>query len=167
MQIEIVIALLVFGSIVGGLIFYAVMRFLKGSLKIILPKTTFNWQEKITGTLELQSKKEIKGNRLFVVLVAERQVNRGKQSHWEEVYKKEITLEEHRDYMVGFFNRYNFQIEIPSRNEVEKTIPNQALQAFAKAISFLSQGGVLSWSVCANLDAQGVDLGAKQRIKII
>jgi hypothetical protein len=59
------------GIIVACVIVYYILRFMRGSITITLPRTAFNPGEKIAGSLELTTRKNIEGQRLYVALIGQ------------------------------------------------------------------------------------------------
>ncbi|MFK0569983.1 hypothetical protein [Endozoicomonas sp.] len=149
---------------------YYIIRFLRGSIKLLLPRTVFNPGDAIVGSFDLHTKKAIPGNQLIISLIGIEKVKRRKEdggfeTYSEEVYRDDVLLEESRVYPAGYKTTHEFEISIPGEGEEESSGP--AFQALATAFSMLSQRSVtLSWKVEARLDAEGVDLATAQSVSI-
>jgi len=67
------------GFVIGGVILvvvvlvagYYILRYMRGSIKVALPKSGFNPGEKVAGTFELKTRKMIEARRLYAALVGE------------------------------------------------------------------------------------------------
>jgi len=162
------IAALVIGSVLIAVVTYHILRFLRGSIKLTLPRTSFNPGEAITGNVELQTKKEIEGNKLLVSLIGVKEIKstRNGKSHTrtEEIYRDSVTLEEARPYPAGYLATYNFTLKTPNWKEPE--FLNSALgETLTTALNFLgSSSSRVYWKIEARLDAKGVDLAASKSV---
>ena len=58
----------ILGRLLVSVIAYFVMRFLRGSIKLTMPQTSFGAGQMISGSFDLMTKKSIQGNQLFVTL---------------------------------------------------------------------------------------------------
>jgi len=97
---------------------YYIIRFMRGSIKIALAKNSFNEGEQITGSFELTTRREIVGNRLYVMLVGKEvtKERRGDKTrtHTREIYRDEVTIEEAKTFSAGQTMNYDFQLATPS-----------------------------------------------------
>jgi hypothetical protein len=161
------VIILVIGAIVG----YYVLRMLRGSINLTLPKTTFNPGEKVTGSFELKTKKPIEGNRLFAALVGERITERRdhddhRRRNVDEIFRAEHVLEDARSYPAGHAQQYIFEIAAPEGGgpEVLNSGLGKALQMGAELLS--SHRTRYRWRVEVRLDAKGIDLAASRRVTV-
>jgi len=156
-------------AIIAVVAFYLI-RFMRGSIKLSLPRTTFNPGDTITGSFDLVIKKPIQGNKLTVSLIGvqvTRTYENGKthtRSH--EIYRKDIPVEEARAYPAGHTARHDFEIIAPNTSAPE--FLNSPLgQTLTAAVQLLSNRNTsLKWTVEARLDAKGVDLVSSTRVSI-
>lgn len=167
--ILIVIAIIVGGGILA-VVGYYVARFLRGTIKLSLPRTTFNPGDSISGSFDLHTKKTIEGNKLIVSLIGVQVSsthNDGKRrTSSREVYRDEVLVEEAKSYPAGFTATYNFEISTPNTNSPEflNSTVGQALTAAFKLFSDRSTR--LKWKVEARLVAKGIDLAASKPVSI-
>ena len=82
---------------------YFFMRFMRGSIKLALPQTSFGAGQMISGSFDLLTKKAIQGNQLVVTLrgvkVTEYRDNDGdKKTRTDEIYRDQVVLEAARQY---------------------------------------------------------------------
>lgn len=65
--------LIVLGVVLGGGILaaigYYIARFMRGTIKLSLPRTAFNPGDTISGSFDFHTKKTIQGNKLLVSLI--------------------------------------------------------------------------------------------------
>lgn len=173
MDIEIIIVFSLAILVFLGIGIYYILRFMKGSLKINLNKKSFCSNDCISGLVELKAKKEIQSNRLYVSLIAQRRERRyssnGKTNYrWINVYTQEKEIESSKNYTAGFSNKYNFELKVPFKSEVEGSlnVENEVLKTIVKVASALSNTGRLRWKLECRLDAEGVDLYSKKNISV-
>ena len=111
--------LIVIGSVLIlvllGVVVYFVLRFLRGSIKLTMPQTSFGAGQMISGSFDLLTKKSIQGNQLVVTLrgvkITEYRDNDGdKKTRTDEIYGDQVVLEAARQYPAGHSARHDFQI---------------------------------------------------------
>jgi hypothetical protein len=167
--------LIVFG-VIGGILIsiaaYYIIRFMKGTIKLSLPRTSFNPGEKITGNFELLTKKDIEGNKLLVSIIGLQTTtsyrNGKRRSHTEEVYRDQVIVEEARSYPSGYVANYSFSIPVPDFQKPEqlRSLLNSTIgETLATAVQFLgSQSSPIKWKIEVRLDAKGVDLATSKPV---
>jgi hypothetical protein len=168
--------LLIVGGVVGGVILsiaaYYILRFLRGSIKLSLPKTIFNPGEAITGSFELQTKKDLEGNKLLVSLIGTeitKSYHNGKQrTHTHEIYRDSVVVEEARPYSAGYLANYTFSIPTPDSKAPASELLNSTIgKTLTTAFQLLgNRSSQLKWKIEARLDAKGVDLATSKPISI-
>ncbi len=167
--ILILIAVAVGGGIVAAIAYY-VARFMRGSIKLSMSRTTFNPGDAITGSFDLLTKKPIQGNQLVVSLIGveitKTRRDGGSRTRSQEIYRDEVVLEEAKEYQAGQTSKHEFEIAAP--NTSEPGFMNSALgKTLGAALSFLgNRRKRLKWKIEARLDAKGVDLKATKSIRI-
>lgn len=175
MEKQTVIILCVIGAILVWVIGYFVMKFLKWKLKLNLNKTSFQKPEKITWTLDLEAKKNIEWNRLFVALVQYEKVRR-RWSDWKtttsrhEIWRFETDLEQAKEFSAWLKNTYTFEIPFPSEqnNNTDQFWDNELLNNIVKWANLISWNRMwtrtIEWKIEARLDAKGIDLTDSKRV---
>lgn len=172
MDTGLIVFLSIFGIIILSIAGYFLLRYLKGSLKIILLKTNFSSSERITGQVQLKAKKRINSNRLFASIVGYEEVSsysNGKRStRTNEIYRFEQDLEQERTYSSGFRNTYSLDLPFPNNSSSNLNIPstgNDTMDKILKgAISLASSNRKIYWKIEVRLDADGVDLFSSKKI---
>jgi len=161
-------AILVLGvMLVAG---YYIIRFMQGSIKITLAKNSFNEGEQIAGSFELTTRKEIDGNRLYVMLVGKevtKERRGGKtRTRTREIYRDEVTIEEAKTFPSGQTMNYDFQLATPSSAGPEfLTSPlGETLKVGMELLG--GRRRYLRWMVEVRLDAKGVDLASRKKITV-
>ncbi len=161
-------AILVLGvMLVAG---YYIIRFMRGSIKITLAKNSFNEGEQITGSFELTTRKEIEGNRLYVMLVGKEvtKERRGDKTrtHTREIYRDEVTIEEAKTFSAGETKNYDFQLGTPSSagSDFLSSPLGKTLKVGMELLG--GRRSYLQWIVEARLDAKGMDLTSRKKITI-
>jgi hypothetical protein len=160
----------VLGLLLVGVIAYFVMRFLRGSIKLTMPQTSFGAGQMISGSFDLMTKKSIQGNQLFVTLrgVKETKIRDGEKTRTrrDEIYCDQVTLEDAREYPAGYSAKYDFQISTPNLQSPE--FMNSGIgQALVSAFRLLSDRRTrIKWRVEARLDAKGIDLAASKSVQL-
>ena len=149
---------------------YYIIRFMRGSIKISLPKNSFNEAEQITGSFELTTRKQIEGNRLYVMLVG-KEVTKERhgdktRSHTREIYRDAQTIEAAKTFLAGQTTNYDFQLATPSSAGADSANSplSQAIKVGAKLLSGRSRQ--LHWRIEARLDAKGVDVASTKKVHI-
>lgn len=158
------------GGALAAVIIYHILRYLKGSITLSLPRLSFNPGDVISGTFELQTKKEIHGNRLIVSLIGTRTVRTrhgGKtRTRTEEIYRDEVQIEGTKNYFAGYTATHAFQIKAPNL-QAPDFLNSQVGQMLATAIRFLNDhNSHITWRVEARLDAAGVDLATSKSVTV-
>ena len=150
---------------------YFFMRFMRGSIKLALPQTSFGAGQMISGSFDLLTKKAIQGNQLVVTLrgvkVTEYRDNDGdKKTRTDEIYRDQVVLEAARQYPAGHSVRHDFQIPTPNVQSPE--FMNSGLgQTLVSAFRLLSDRQTrIKWKIEARLDAKGIDLADSQTIQL-
>lgn len=159
--IVILVVLLIVGGIIAA-IAYNIARFMRGSIKLNLPRTAFNPEDTIAGSIDLHLKKPVESNKLTVSLIGSQVTktyeDEKTRTRSREIYRDEILVEEARTYAGSHTSQYEFTIAVPNTGETE--FANSTLgQALTTAVQLLSNKQThLKWKVEARLDAKGVDL---------
>ena len=165
----ILIAVLVGGGIVAAITYY-IVRFMRGTITLSLPRTAFNPGDTIGGSFDLHTKKAIQGNKLIVSLIGiqvTKTYEDGKtRTRSQEIYRDEILVEEAKAYNAGSTATYNFELSAPNMNSPEflNSTVGQTLTAAFRLLSDRSTR--LKWKVEARLDAKGVDLATAKSVSI-
>ncbi len=168
-QIIIIIAVVIVAVAIGagG---YFLARFMRGTIKVLLPKTAFDQGESIKGSFELHTKKYIQGNRLIVSLIAERvtEIRRGDktESRTDEIYRNEKLIEDATDYRAGFVKKYDFEIAVPNQSATE-LMDSPLVQSLAAAATLLgNRKTLIRWKLQALLDAKGIDIVSTKKLSV-
>ena len=150
---------------------YFFMRFMRGSIKLALPQTSFGAGQMISGSFNLLTKKAIQGNQLVVTLrgvkITEYRDNDGdKKTRTDEIYRDQVVLEAARQYPAGHSVRHDFQIPTPNVQSPE--FMNSGLgQTLVSAFRLLSDRQTrIKWKIEARLDAKGIDLADSQTVQL-
>jgi len=164
------ILLVTIGTIICALIVYQVIKFMKGHIKISLPKTAYTSGEKITGSFNMLTKKEIDGNRVFIALFSQEVTttrHQGKtRTSTREIFRNEVTLESERTYSAGENKNYEFSLDTPSSQSPE-TINSPLGDILKTGLNVLTgRRTYLRWWLEARLDAKGVDLSNRKKLSI-
>ena len=160
----------ILGLLLVGVLAYFVIRFLRGSIKLTMPQTSFGAGQMISGSFDLMTKKSIQGNQLFVTLrgVKETKIRDGEKTRTrrDEIYCDQVTLEDAREYPAGYSAKYDFQISTPNVQSPE--FMNSGIgQALVSAFRLLSDRRTrIKWRVEARLDAKGIDLAASKSVQL-
>ncbi|MCJ7625934.1 MAG: hypothetical protein MUO76_20770 [Anaerolineaceae bacterium] len=153
-----------------AIVTYYIVRFMRGSIKLSLPSTTFNPGDTIKGSFDLMTKKPIQGNKLTVSLIGV-QVTKTREdgetrTRSHEIYRHETLVEQARAYPAGHTARHDFEINAPDTSAPE--FLNSSLgKTLTAALRILSNRQThLKWKVEVRLDAQGADLASSTWISI-
>ncbi|MEZ4565547.1 MAG: hypothetical protein R2860_00810 [Desulfobacterales bacterium] len=118
MSTGLIIVISICVCVIGGIIGFFILRGLKGTIKIDCKKNTFDPGETIQGDIHLKIKKETKGNKLIISLVADETATYHdgdeKRTEHDEVYRDELIIEDKMTYPAGYEKTYNFDITIPA-----------------------------------------------------
>lgn len=154
-----------------SIIIYYILRWMRGSIKLIMPITAFNRGDVIKGNLELQTRKAIQGNKLVVSLIGEKVTryyeNDERKTRRNEVYRSEVVIEPAREYPAGHKAKHKFEITIPGGGNEAPSIDPAFTQILSMASQFLNNSDTYyEWEIEARLDAKGIDLAKSQKISI-
>lgn len=160
----ILIAVVVLGA--AGAAAYYIARYLKGSITIALPRSSFNAGEAVEGSFELLARREISGNALTAALVAsetttERDFKGRSRRHTREIFRTGQTVEQARVYPAGYKGSYNFRITLPDGQFAAGGPMLGGTLGF-----LLGANRRVSWKVEVRLDAAGVDLASSEKIYV-
>ena len=167
--ILIIVSVLLVGAVLAAIIYY-VARFLRGNIKLSLPRTVFNPGDMIEGSFDLHTKKSIQGNQLIVSLIGV-QVTKTRRdgetkTHSDEIYRDELLVETAQLYSAGSTATYEFSIASPDMNSSE-FLESSVGKALTAAFRLLNHSTTrLKWKIEARLDAKGVDLVATKSVSI-
>lgn len=172
MDPELLNVLLIAGVIIGAgaAAGYYIVRYLKGSITISLPREGFGPGDQVEGSFRLLTRREVRGNALTAALVAsettrERGYNGKSRTHTREIFRTGSTLEQGKVYPAGYTADYNFKIAVPAG-----PAPAGAGSMMGEALNMLSTlggfGRRISWKVEVRLDAEGVDLASARKITV-
>lgn len=175
MNKEVIILLSIIAVILIVVIYVFMIKYLKGKLKLNLTKTSFQNPEKIEWILDLEAKKNIAGNRLFIALVqyekTRKRDNEGKiETTKYEIWRFEVDIEQAKEFPSWFKNSYKFEIPFPSDNQNTNNplLNNKITNTLSKWINLLGWAYLwtknIEWYVEARLDAKGIDLTDSKRI---
>lgn len=150
---------------------YFILRYLKGSIKIELDKTSFTAGETIKGKFRLIARQTIEANKLTVALVAEEVIKRkdsdGKNiTETQEVYRDEEVIEGKHLYEKGFDNTHDFELLVPGTSEssMDSSKMGQALKTLGSMMDMNRR--YLEWSIEVRLDAKGIDLTDSEKVYV-
>jgi len=167
-------AAIVFGggaaALVGGIVAYYVARYLRGSIKLTLPKNSFAAGEAITGSFDVVTRKEIQGNRLYAALIGveitEERRDGKTHTHTREIHRHEETLEKALTWPAGQTKHYTFTLPSPAVPAPEM-LNSAVVRAARIGLELLGANRRrLKWTVEVRLDAKGIDLAASQHVHI-
>lgn len=175
-MIILLIVAVIFGAVIVYLIVYYLLRFLKGSIKLTMPTSSFNSGEVIKGSVELRAKKPIQGNKLTasligtLITVTRSAKNSNKQTR-REFYRNEILLEEATDYPAGTLQQYDFEIPVPEGGQQTSEFMNSDVaKMMLETARLITNSSIrkrrIDWKVQVELDAKGVDLSASKKIRL-
>ncbi len=156
--------------VVAGVGYYYLMRFMRGSIKLLMTRTSFSSGEDITGRFEVMAKKPLQGNRLVATLIGREIIKTyedGKtNTRTRQIYKNEAVIEEARTYPPGFRESYEFVLPPPDLNELSfmKTPMGGALKTAMNLMG--DRRTIIEWNVEIRLDAVGIDLAASKSVYI-
>jgi hypothetical protein len=143
---------------------------MRGSIKITLAKNSFNEGEQIKGSFELTTRKEIDGNRLYVMLVGKEVTREPRgdktRTHTREIYRDELTIEEAKTFPSRQTINYDFQLATPSSAGPD-FLTSPLGKTLKVGIEMLGgRRSYLRWIVEVRLDAKGVDLASRKKITV-
>lgn len=154
---------------------YYIMRYRRGSVKVVLSKRGFNPGETFSGSFEMTTRKAIEGNRLYAALVGE-EVTRERyrdssgrdtsRTHTREIYRDEHTIEEGVTYPAGQVVKRDFELTAPTASG-EGVLESSLGKTFQLGMDIL--GGRqrnLRWTVEVRLDAKGIDLTGSENVTV-
>ena len=163
--------------IVLGIIAYFVIRMMKGKIEIELQKRGYNPGEKISGSVNLISRKELKMNRFHIALIGYELIQRtdsdgNRKTRKNEIYRYEHNLAEAGSLRAGNNQRFEFSIIAPGgqdTEEVSELSKNIAggIKTAANVISAMrGTSRRLEWKLEARADLPGVDIASSKKIQI-
>jgi len=157
-------------ALVGGITAYYIARYLRGSIKLVLPQTSFADGETIAGECDVITRKEIQGNRLYAALIGieetEERDGEKTRTHSREMHRHEQNLEAALTWPAGQTKHYTFQLPSPSA-AMPEVLNSTVVRAARIGLELLGANRRrMRWSVEVRLDAKGIDLAASRRVQI-
>lgn len=155
--------------VILSVIIYNVLRYMRGSIRLDLPGTTFNPEEKIRGSFVLHTRRTIQGNKLTVNLIGEQVTEtreRGEtRTRSTEIYRDEKLIEDARMYPGSLKTNYVFDITLPDTHSSD--FLNSPVGRILSAAMRLTgnRNTYLRWKIEVRLEAKGIDLTTSKRIK--
>lgn len=152
-----------------GVCLYFLMRYMKGSIQVILPKTHYKPGEMIEGKLELKTRKSITSQKLVIYLVGIRKSktydSEGKRrTRRDKIFEEEHLIEQERTYASGTKKTYEFQIPAPENfDDPSSVVENPLGKTLVKLATYGTQ---IYWELRPRLHSSGVDLAARKKIYI-
>ncbi|MBL4782651.1 MAG: hypothetical protein JKX92_10450 [Porticoccaceae bacterium] len=166
-----IVIITVIVAILAAIIAYFVLSHLKGSLDLLLTNTSFSHGETIKGSFNLNAKKLIEGNSLYVALIArevteERDDEGGRDTRSREIYKNENRIDGPREYPQGFSETFSFEFTVP--DDIQSEFEGSTIGQAVKLIGNMMDNGSkhIEWKIEACLDAKGIDLRDSEKIYI-
>lgn len=159
-------------AIIAG---YYVMRYMRGSVKVTLSKRGFNPGEKVTGTFQMTTRKDIEGKRLYAALVGEEVTtehyrdSNGRDStrtNTREIYRDEHIIEENVNYPAGQTIERSFEVTAPTSSG-QGSLESPLGKTFQVGMELFSGSRRnLRWTVEVRLDAKGIDLTGCENVTV-
>ena len=144
----------------------------KGKVEIELPKRRYDPGEKICGSVNLISRKELKIERFYVALTCHKDGGDGPKF---QIYRQEHNLAEAVTLRSGNNQRFEFSFLVPGgedtqeMTELSKNIDG-GIETVADVISAMRKyrkyPGALHWALHAQVDLPGVDISKVKRLRI-
>lgn len=159
-------------AVVAGIALFFILRNMKGTIVIQSDRTSFDPGETITGKIDVEIKKETRGNNLTISLIADRKTTYydgdEKRTDHDEVYRDELLIEDRRVYPVGYNNTYSFELKIPAMDSENNQGDNllNTLGAVMNTFGTHRRTSKVEWYLEARLDAEGLDLVKKQNVQL-
>ena len=145
----------------------------KGKVEIELPKRRYDPGEKICGSVNLISRKELKIERFYVALTCHK--SGGVDEQYFQIYRQEHDLAEALTLPSGNNQRFEFSFLVPGgedtqeMTELSKNIDG-GIETVADVISAMRKyrkyPGALHWALHAQVDLPGVDISKVKSIRI-
>lgn len=184
METGLIIILSLVGLGILVLVVMQVLKYLKGSLKLIVDTTVLNPGDTVSGSVNLKIKKPVESKSLIVSLICQeerktRDMKGNTKSSWVEVSRNEVSLDGAKSYPKGFSNSYNYSIVVPNRSlmhaakdlvtgnmsDSQKAAVDKVAGVLNKVNNFTGNNR-LKWKIVARLDCDGVDLTASKKIRV-
>ena len=158
------------GLVVVLLIGYHVIRFLRGRIRITLPRKAYDAGEVIEGSFTLEIKKPLEGRRLVARLIGTEHTrsSSGNSSHnrSREIHRKEVVVEKGRKYRPGEKAEYAFAIPTPSPGAPGLLDSSLAKTVIAAARVLSTRRTEVRWKVEVRLELKGVDVASSRGVTI-
>lgn len=144
----------------------------KGKVEIELPKRSYNPGEKICGSVNLISHKELEMERFSVALICSKKSSGGEGYSWSDIYSEEHNLAEAGRLRPGNNKKFEFSFLLPGgedtqeMTELSKNITG-GLEAVANVTSAMKKHPQdLSWRIHAGAEVPGLNIWDQEAIQI-
>ena len=150
-----------------GVAAYYITRFMKGSIKLSVDRSTYTSGDPITGSFLLETKKSLEGT-LTVSLIGTKvstyydHENRRKTRR-DEFFRDRVVIERRRKFKAG---NKRFKFEVPSPQMQEPGFMDSKIGRLITGILNSGRNSRMEWKVEARLDMKGVDLAASKRVNL-
>ena len=148
----------------------------KGKVEIELPKRRYDPGEKICGSVNLISRKELKIERFYVALTCHKDGGVGEDSEPDfQIYRQEHDLAGALTLRSGNNQRFEFSFLVPGGEDTQEMTElseniDGGIEAVADVISAMRKygkyPGALRWTLHAQADLPGVDISNVKRLRI-
>jgi len=158
-----------------GIALYFFLKYRKGTIKITMLQTNYNYGDKIAGSFILHAKKTIVGEDLSVHLICQKKEtttrNGKRQVKWVHFKKYTHNIAQRMTYEPGLRREHDIQIKIPSYQEVfwDPIRPDlwdsifwNIAEKFIKNITH----GEYRWQISVLLLAEWLDIGKVSKISV-
>jgi hypothetical protein len=141
----------------------------KGRIEIKLSKRRCNPGEKICGSVNLISHKELKMERFYVALTCREYIEGNGRP---QIYREEHNLAEAGTLLPGNNKRFEFSFLLPGGEDTQEMTElseniDGGIEAVANVTSAMRKHPqCLSWEVHAQADLPGIDISQVKRIRI-
>lgn len=153
------------------------LKYLKGTMKISLPKKQYFYGDMIEGSIDIKAKKHIEVQMIEASLIAYRRestyTNKGTKTRNVEVFRQTDILWGEDTLLAGSTRGVPLKIKIPKITDFQDDIQmmiehkNKIVRSFQKYYRNVSKTWRLRWKLRVDLKAEGIDLVSRESIEIL
>lgn len=152
------------------------MKYMKGTMKICIPKKHYFYGDMIEGTLNVKAKKHIEIQMIESYLVAYRRertyTNKGTKTRNVEIFRQTDILSGKDTLLPGSSREITLKIQTPKISDFPEDIQNmiehknKIVQKFQRYYRSANKTGKLRWKLRVDLKAKGIDLTSRESLEM-
>lgn len=167
-------AIFIFG-IIAYILWYQLFKYLKGNVKLILPKDVYDYGEMIQWTVEIKAKKTLEVQLVELHLIANKREraygDKSASRRYVEVFRQTKQIGDQDTIQAGSTRAHVVWFQIPKTGELPEELQYfLSAQGISKKVQRFYWGTLmrrkLRWNLKVVVRCQGIDLYTRQSLEL-